>query len=86
MSLNLADVYLCHTAQGSLTCRTILRHGADGFTFPPKEGVLLICIAALAGVEPVNLGYNGNHATHCTTDSTSKHFAYFVWKGSLDEY
>jgi hypothetical protein len=26
-------------------CRKILRHGADGFTSPPKEGVLRIFIA-----------------------------------------
>jgi hypothetical protein len=24
----------------SVTCRKIFRHGADGFTSPPKEGVL----------------------------------------------
>jgi hypothetical protein len=29
--------YLCHTPQGSLTCRKVLRHGADGFTSPPKK-------------------------------------------------
>jgi hypothetical protein len=34
--------YLCHTAQGSLSCRKILRHGADGFAFLLKEVVLLI--------------------------------------------
>jgi hypothetical protein len=32
--------YLCHTPQGSLTCRKILRRGANGFTSPPKEVVL----------------------------------------------
>jgi hypothetical protein len=32
-------------AKGSLTCRKILRHGADGFTSPPKEGVLRIFTA-----------------------------------------
>ena len=39
-----------------------LRHGTDGFTSPPKEGVLRIFFAlknptALAGCEPANLGY-----------------------------
>jgi hypothetical protein len=27
------------------TCRKMLRHGASGFTFRPKDGVLWICIA-----------------------------------------
>jgi hypothetical protein len=44
MSLNLAEE-LCHTPQGSLTCLKISRHGADDFTFPPKEVVLPIFIA-----------------------------------------
>jgi hypothetical protein len=34
--------YLCHTPQGSLTCRKLERHGADSFTSPPKEVVLRI--------------------------------------------
>jgi hypothetical protein len=33
--------YLFHTSKGSLTCRRILRHEADGITSPPKEVVLL---------------------------------------------
>ena len=45
-----------------------LRHGTDGFTSPPKEGVLKIFFAlknptALAGFEPANLGTKGQHAT-----------------------
>ena len=46
-----------------------LRHGTDGFTSPPKEGVLGIFFfalknpTALAGFEPVNLGTKGQHAT-----------------------
>ena len=45
-----------------------LRHGTDGFTSPPKEGVLRVFFAlknptATAGFEPVNLGTNGQHAT-----------------------
>ena len=52
-----------------------LRHGTDGFTSPPKEGVVRIFFAlknptASAGFEPVNLGTKGQHATtrppkHC---------------------
>jgi hypothetical protein len=45
-----------------------LRHGTDGFTSPPKEGVLRIVFAlknptASAGFEPANLGTKGQHAT-----------------------
>jgi hypothetical protein len=44
-----------------------LRHGTDGFTSPPKEGVLRIFRAknptALAGCEPANFGTKGQHAT-----------------------
>jgi len=45
-----------------------LRHGTDGFSSPPKEGVLRIYFAlrnprASAGFEPVNLGTKGQHAT-----------------------
>ena len=36
-----------------------LRHGTDGFTSPPKEGVL----TASAGLEPAKLGTKGQHAT-----------------------
>jgi hypothetical protein len=34
--------YLCHTPQGSLTCRKILRHGADGFISAVDKVVLRI--------------------------------------------
>ena len=45
-----------------------LRHGTDGFTSPPKEGVLRIFFAlknptASAGFELANLGTRGQHAT-----------------------
>jgi hypothetical protein len=39
------EKYLCHTLHISLTCRKILRHGADDFASPPKEGALRIFIA-----------------------------------------
>ena len=47
---------------------TNLRHETDGFTSPPKEGVLRIFFAlknptASAGFEPANLGTKGQHAT-----------------------
>ena len=42
-----------------------LRHGTDGFTSPPKEGVLKIFFALKnpAEFEPANLGTKGQHAT-----------------------
>ena len=44
-----------------------LRHGTDGFTSPPKEGMLRFFRpknpTASAGFEPVNLGTKGQHAT-----------------------
>ena len=45
-----------------------LRHETDGFTSPPKEGVLRIFFAlknptASAGFEPANLDTKGRHAT-----------------------
>ena len=45
-----------------------LRHGTDGFTSPPKEGVLRIFFAlkkptASVGFKPANLGTKGQHAT-----------------------
>ena len=45
-----------------------LRHGTDGFTSPPKDGVLRIFFAlknptSSAGFEPANLGSKGQHAT-----------------------
>ena len=45
-----------------------LRHGTDGFTSPPKEGVLRIFFAlknptASAGFESMNSGTKGQHAT-----------------------
>jgi hypothetical protein len=45
MNLNLAlRIIVIHTSKGSLACRKILGR-AEGFTSPPKEGVLRICIA-----------------------------------------
>ena len=41
-----------------------IRHGTEGFTSPPKEGVLMIFFAlknptASVGFEPTNLGIKG---------------------------
>jgi hypothetical protein len=47
---------------------TKLRHGTDGFTFHPKEGVpRIFCLknpTTPAGFEPANLGTRGQHANH----------------------
>ena len=45
-----------------------LRHGTDGLTSPPKEGVLRIFSAlknptTSVGFEPANLGTKGQHVT-----------------------
>jgi hypothetical protein len=54
---------------------------ADGFTSPLKECMLQIFIALenplpLAGIEPMNLGFNSKHATHYTTDDNN---FYILW-------
>jgi hypothetical protein len=50
-----------------------LRHGTDGSTSPPKEGMLRIFRPknpkASARFEPANLGTRGQHANHKTTEA-----------------
>ena len=58
-----------------------LRHGTDGFTSPPKEGVLRIFFAlknptASAGFEPANLGTKGQRATSRPPDPLIYHISY----------
>jgi len=55
----------CLNAEFHVTFRDLLhavklRYGTDGFTSPPKEGVLRFFSA---GCEPANLGTKGQHAT-----------------------
>jgi hypothetical protein len=49
-----------------LSHATNLRHGTDGFTYPPKEGRRIFFRpknpTASAGFEPANLGTRGQHA------------------------
>ena len=58
-----------HVQFRDLLHAVILRHGRDGFTFPPKEGVLRIFFCpeknptVSVGFEPANLGTEGQHAT-----------------------
>ena len=49
-----------HVAFRNLLHTVNLRHDTDGFTSPPKEGVLR---NFSAGFEPSNLGTKGQHAT-----------------------
>ena len=49
-----------HVAFRNLIHTVNLRHGTDGFTSPPKEGVLRIFSA---GFELANLDTKGQHAT-----------------------
>jgi hypothetical protein len=72
--LFISQVKNVHTSKGSLTCCNIL-NGADGFTSPPKEGVLRIFIALKnpspsTGFERVNLGSNDKHANNYTPGTT----------------
>jgi hypothetical protein len=84
MNLALQSIFI-HTSKGSLTCRKILRHGAEGFTSPPKEGVLGIVIALKSpspstAPEPANLGSNGKHANHYTTvNYTNELFVFMLF-------
>jgi hypothetical protein len=60
----------------SLTCSKNLRHGANVFTSPPKEVVLLVFIALknpslTAWFEPANLGSNDKHDNYYTTENDS---------------
>jgi hypothetical protein len=56
---NFAESGDFHVTLGFFTCRKA-RYGTDGFTSPPKEGVLNIFSP---GFEPANLGTKGQHAT-----------------------
>jgi hypothetical protein len=51
-----------------------LRHGADSFTSPPKEGMRWIFCpknpTASAGFEPKIMGTRDQHANHLTTEAT----------------
>jgi hypothetical protein len=63
-----------HTSKGSLIRRTILRHGADGFTSPTKEERCAADFIALknpspsARFEPAHRGPSDKHANNYTTE------------------
>ena len=62
----MADEFCLKIPEFHVTFRDILhavnlRHGTDGFTYPPKEGVQSIFFSV--GTEPANLGTKEQHAT-----------------------
>jgi hypothetical protein len=68
-------IIFVRTLQGYLTFCKILRHEASGFTSPPMEGVLRIFItlknlSPSVEFETANLGSNGKHTNHYTTEAT----------------
>jgi hypothetical protein len=69
-SENFAYQYLKYL-KGSLTYRKILRHGTSGFTFRPKEDVLLIFIAITNTSLRPDLGSSGKHTNNYASEATS---------------
>jgi hypothetical protein len=65
--------YLFHACKGSVTCRKVLRHGTDGYISVSNEDVLRIFISLK--IHPpqsgANLGSNGKHANHYSTEGAS---------------
>jgi hypothetical protein len=71
MFVNFSYRYFFSYLYGSLTCRKI---GVDVFMSPPKEVTQHIFMAlenppSSAGFEPANLGSNGKHDNHYTTEN-----------------
>jgi hypothetical protein len=56
MNLALRNIFVL-TSQMIFMCQNILQHGAFGFIFPPKEGVLRIFIANLNSTAGNNAFY-----------------------------
>jgi hypothetical protein len=62
-----------------------MRHGADGFIFFPREGVLWILIALknpspLTEFEPANLGSNGKQGDRYTTEDKWHKYTYMCYE------
>ena len=68
----MADEFCLKMPDFHITFRDLLHavnlHGTDGFTSPPKEGVLSFFAlknpTASVGLKPANLGIKGQHATY----------------------
>ena len=66
-----------------------LRHGTNGFTSLPKEGVLSIFSAlknptASAGFEPANLGYHRPAPYLQTTEAAKLELRYIITKSVVE--
>jgi hypothetical protein len=79
---------LFNISKCSLTCRNILRYGANGFT-SPSEGISAADFIDLknpspsAGFEPTNLWSNGKQANHKTTDDDSTEILHRSFNGAV---
>jgi hypothetical protein len=89
MSVNSACRYHFLHLHGSLSCRQVLRHAADGFNPPTqKEEVVLLIFIALkilsssAGFEPTTIGSNGKHDNHYTMENNYKYSRRNIPNGS----
>jgi hypothetical protein len=77
MSLNLDEKIALSYCAGILTCFKIFRHVTDGFISLPKEVVLrflspLRVHRPRPGLNPANLGCNGKHDNHNTTENDNE--------------
>jgi hypothetical protein len=72
-----------HTSKGLLTHRKILRHGADSFTSPPKEGVLRILSSSKIHCprprRTREIVFSGKHASSCTSEDESQSSCLYNW-------
>jgi hypothetical protein len=88
--MNFALQSMFHTSKVYLTCCKNLRHGADDFTSPPKEGVLRIFIdlknpSPSLGFEPANLGSNGKQAEHYITEEDKRWYTTRIPHGAATQ-
>jgi hypothetical protein len=77
ISLNLADVVSLSYSKGMFNIPWNLTTWGRRLYFPPKEGVTRIFVALRnpspsAGFEPANLGSDGKHANHYTTEDNAE--------------
>ena len=83
----MADEFCLKMPDIHVTFRDLLHavylHGTDGFTSPPKEGVLRIFFAlknptASVGFEPANFGIKGQYATSRAQKPRNRVFKFFL--------
>jgi hypothetical protein len=83
MNLAASRSSFVHISKGLLTHRKILRHGADSFTSPPKEGVLRI-LSSLKIHCPRprwtrEIVFSGKHASRCTSEDETQSSCLYNW-------